>query len=210
MLEPIRHLLDNFHVILASSSPRRNELLTTLGLKFEVIPSKFNEDLDPKAFSNYGTFATETAYHKVLEVSGRVPYNVSKPQLIIGADTIVTLDGKMFGKPNNHDEAFKYLNELSDRTHTVYTGVALKSAEHEIKFHTSTNVKMAKLSEEVIKAYINTGEPMDKAGAYGIQGVGATLIEKVDGCYFTVMGLPLHETSKHIIKLCEEIKRKQS
>ncbi|XP_039280305.1 probable bifunctional dTTP/UTP pyrophosphatase/methyltransferase protein isoform X2 [Nilaparvata lugens] len=161
MLEPIRHLLDNFHIILASSSPRRSELLTNLGLKFDVIPSHFEEDLDPKSFPNYGNFAAETAHQKVLDISRRIPPDVSRPQLIVGADTIVTLDGKMFGKPKNQDEAFNYLSELNNRTHTVYTGVALKSAELEMKFHTCANVSMAKLSEEVIKAYINTGEPIE-------------------------------------------------
>ena len=111
--------------------------------------------------------------------------------IIIAADTLVYIDGKVLGKPRDSDEAFEMLRLLSGRMHMVYTGVALVRGEHEHIFSDATNVYFRSLSDEEIRAYIATGEPFDKAGAYGVQERGAVLVERVDGDYFTVVGLPI-------------------
>ncbi|XP_075214137.1 dTTP/UTP pyrophosphatase [Lycorma delicatula] len=207
MLQPVRHILDEVKIILASSSPRRSEILHSLGLKFDVIPSKYEENLNPKDFSDYGDFVMKTAYNKVIEVAERVPDNNSLSTVIIGSDTVVSFNGKIYGKPKDKGEAFTFLNELSGKVHTVYTGVVIKSPFEVTQFYTSTDVKMAHLEKDVIEAYIETKEPLDKAGAYGIQGIGGSLIEKVNGDYFTVMGLPVHETCKHLVEVCKRLKQ---
>lgn len=203
MLEPVKHILSSKRIILASGSPRRRELLHNIGVKCEIIPSTFEENLDPKSFTP-DAFVTETAKFKVLEVAERLSSDVRSPDLIIGCDTTVALGGTMLGKPSNKENAFEMLSMLSGKAHTVYTGVVLKTPSKTVSFCESTKVYFAKLSPEVIKSYIETGEPMDKAGGYGIQSIGGSLIEKIDGDYFTVMGLPLCSLSKHILQLLEE------
>ncbi|XP_013135952.1 PREDICTED: maf-like protein THA_448 isoform X2 [Papilio polytes] len=137
-------------------------------------------------------FVEETALQKVLEVDDRLNNQSHKPDVVIGADTMVTLDGEMFGKPTSEREAFQMLKRLSGRTHTVYTGVVVKSFDEIVKFTEKTNVVFGEIDDEQIQGYIATGEPMDKAGGYGIQGVGGTFVERVEGDYFTVVGLPLY------------------
>lgn len=198
MLEPIKHALDFQRIVLASVSPRRSEILHTVGLNFEIMPSLFEEDLDPHKFQSHGDYAVETAYRKVLDVSERLSKDLNPPDVIIGADTVVSLDGKIFGKPEDTKMAYKFLEQLSGRQHTVYTGVVIKTKEATIKFYESTNVQMAYLAEDVIRGYIRTKEPMDKAGAYGIQGFGGSLIEKIEGDFYNVIGLPLYSFCKHL------------
>ncbi|KAJ9595956.1 hypothetical protein L9F63_012849, partial [Diploptera punctata] len=190
MLEPVKHILQSQRIVLASGSPRREEILRGVGLKFEVCPSLYEEDLDPANYKNHGDFVVDTATNKVKEVAERLASDA--PDLIIGADTMVSMDGKVYGKPKTEEKAITMLRELSGRAHTVFTGVVLHAGGHVVKFSESTKVFMAPLSEQVIQAYVNTGEPLDKAGAYGIQGVGGSLIEKIEGDYFNVMGMPLH------------------
>ncbi|XP_026726665.1 uncharacterized protein LOC113493066 [Trichoplusia ni] len=192
MLQPIKHILKEKLIILASGSPRRKELIENIGLKVELCPSLFEEDLDPKNFSSFSEFVEETALQKVLEVENRLKSSGRIPDVVIGADTMVTLDKEMFGKPTSEEEAFQMLSRLSGRGHTVYTGVVIKSVDKVIKFTEKTDVVFGKLEEQQIRGYIATGEPMDKAGGYGIQGVGGTFVEKVEGDYFTVVGLPLY------------------
>jgi len=202
MLEPVKHLLSTKRIILASGSPRRRELLQNIGIKCEIIPSTFEEDLDPKKYSP-DAFVTETAKFKVLEVSERLSSDARPPDLIIGCDTTVALGDAMLGKPSSKENAFEMLTMLSGKPHTVYTGVVLKTPLKTVSFCESTKVYFTKLSPEVIQSYIETGEPMDKAGAYGIQGIGGSIIEKIDGDYFTVMGLPLCSLSKHILEILD-------
>lgn len=129
-----------------------------------------------------------TALGKCLEVAERLKHDAPPPDLIISADTIVTLDGKVYGKPKKDEVALEMLGELVGKTHVVYTGVVTKYKDEIVKFTESTKVTFGRATKEQIQGYVDTGEPLDKAGGYGIQGVGGCLIEKIDGDYFTVVG----------------------
>ena len=172
--------------ILASASPRRAELLKQIGLDFKIIPSTFQESTSLR--SDPVELVTDLALNKAQQVA----QNISTG-LIIGADTIVFLEGRILGKPSGVDEANRMLASLSGKIHQVFTGIALIEVpgwKTKVDYET-TRVKFRSLSKRDIDAYISTREPFDKAGAYGIQGKGAILVEGIDGCYFNVMGLPL-------------------
>lgn len=169
-------------LILASGSARRRELMELMGYDFEVIPANANEDIAPAA---PGDFVQNLALEKA-----RAVYAAHPEACVVGCDTIVWLDGEIIGKPANEADAFQILRQLSGRTHAVYTGAAVLFGGREEVFCDETRVSFNPLSDEEILAYIATGEPLDKAGAYGIQGPGSILVERVEGCYFTVMGLP--------------------
>ncbi|XP_063358995.1 dTTP/UTP pyrophosphatase [Cydia amplana] len=192
MLQPVMHVLKQKNIILASGSPRRKELIENIGLKVGLCPSLFEENLDLKSFKSFSEFVEETALQKALEVENRLIGQGKAPDIVIGADTMVTLDGEMFGKPTTKADAFQMLSRLSGRGHTVYTGVVVKAKNETVKFTEKTDVIFGKLNEDQINGYIATGESMDKAGGYGIQGVGGTFVERVEGDYFTVVGLPLY------------------
>lgn len=267
MLEPIRHILSKQRIILASGSPRRLEILKTIGLRFEVETSNFQENLDKHSFSHPCEYVKENAKQKAIEVwnrlssksftsssSGSQADNSSNcPDLVIGADTVVTLYDEIMEKPKDEEDAFEMLKKLSGLKHTVFTGVALVTKTKEspqvkkqassqpsslespsknqhspgthsldqssiatqqqhkqqnpsndtkdylvTTFHESTDVSMAELNDDIIKGYIATGEPFDKAGAYAIQCNGATLVEQIKGDYYNVVGMPLH-------RLCREL-----
>ena len=171
-------------VVLASSSPRRRELLNLIGIAHEVRPANLDESMRPRETPR--RHAERLARDKASAIAMRDPDLIT-----IAADTIVVINRKVLGKPVDKEDAARMLAMLSGREHTVITAVAvsrgkkLRSAIEEVK------VKFRRLREEEIEAYIATGEPMDKAGAYGIQGYGATIVERVEGDYFAVMGLPL-------------------
>jgi len=169
-----------------------------------LCPSTFEEDLDPSSFKNIEGFVKETALQKVLEVDRRLSSGPDRADVIIGADTMVTLDGKLFGKPNDSKDAFRMLSELNGREHIVYTGVVVKNGPKIVKFCEKTSVFFGNLTSEQISAYVATGEPLDKAGAYGIQGIGGTMIERIEGDYFTVMGLPLYRLSSVLFDMFYE------
>ena len=171
-------------IILASKSPRRMELLAMLGLDFTVIPAEGDENADPNA--EPGEMVMWLASQKAEEVAKYHP-----DSLVIGSDTLVFLDGKPLGKPHTEDEAFKMLSSLSGRTHLVCTGVAVIYGDRRIVDFEKTDVEFRELTTEEIWEYIETGEPMDKAGAYGIQGRGSVFIPGIKGDYFNVVGLPL-------------------
>jgi septum formation protein len=180
-------------IILASSSPRRKELLTGLGLEFSVIPSDVSEEMEKS--SSPEEMVKELAYRKAEAVARQVDQG-----LIIGSDTIVVLDGEVLGKPRDKTEAFSMLTRLQGREHEVFSGLSIvdaKTHECETGFQ-STKVQMRSLSDREIRLYIATNEPMDKAGSYAIQGIGATLVERINGDYFTVVGLPLALTAKYL------------
>ncbi|MFE8696880.1 Maf family protein [Cytobacillus sp. FJAT-53684] len=179
------------NLILASSSPRRKELLENLHLTFEVSSSDVDESFDPEL----------TPGEIVMELSNRKARAVSKQypdSFVIGADTVVVLDGTVLGKPVDRMEAFSMLKALAGRTHSVYTGVSIITPQKEIIFNVKTDVVFWELSDEEINAYIDTGEPFDKAGSYGIQGFGSMLVKEISGDYFSVVGLPVSKTVREL------------
>lgn len=174
-------------IILASGSPRRRELLSGLGIKFEIMVDNSSE-IAPKDASPEEVVMT-LAKTKLQNVAKRAPEDA----LIIAADTVVALEKRILGKPKDENEAFEMLTELSGRRHSVYTGIAVgesKSDRIVCEFE-KTDVYFKELENDEIKRYIATGEPMDKAGAYGIQNLGALFVEKIAGDYFNVVGLPI-------------------
>jgi septum formation protein len=174
-------------LVLASQSPRRQELLQSLGVDFLVVPAAINENsIQSKTPAE---LAEATAYAKARWVREEV-----RDGIIIAADTMVVLDeGEILGKPRGKQEAMDMLSRLSGEGHRVITGVAVMDPESgkEKVFHEITRVFFRRLSSAEIERYVDTGEPLDKAGAYGIQGKGALLVERIEGCYFNVVGLPL-------------------
>ena len=181
-------------VILASQSPRRRELLSLVGIAHAVQPADIDEtqwpDEEPRAHCE------RLAREKVAAVAEREP-----KALVIGSDTIVILDGEVLGKPNDEAEARATLARLSGRSHTVMTAVAVRWRGQERSAVEEVGVTFHALSAEQIAEYVATREPMDKAGAYGIQGYGATIVARVDGDYFAVMGLPL----QRLVRLLAEL-----
>jgi len=178
-------------LILASASPRRQQLLSQLGLKFSVEPSNLDEDLNLKM--EFGPYAASLALKKAMAVAKK-----HQKGLVLGADTIVVLDDKILGKPHTFEEAQEMLTSLSGRWHRVFTGLSLvdASTKRYVSDFEESRVKFKELSSLEIQNYIKTGEPMDKAGAYGIQGKGALFVEKIEGDYYNIVGLPLFRLSK--------------
>ncbi|MDF2987921.1 MAG: maf [Eubacterium sp.] len=187
--------MDN--IILASASPRRQQLLNQIGLLFTVTPSKIDEVMDQNLEPSQ--VAMSLASQKCIDIATQTKHN----SLVIGADTIVVKDNKLLGKPKNEQEAFDMLKDLNGAWHEVVTGVCLcrTSDMKTISDFETTRVKIAKKSDEFFKSYIATGEPFDKAGAYGIQGYGSLLVEKIEGDFFNVMGLPLFKLSCMLEKI---------
>jgi len=169
-------------VILASASPRRRELMTLIGIPHEVRPADIDESYLP------GEVPRDHALRLAREKAQRIS---DSEAVVVGSDTIVVVDGEVLGKPRDEREAARMLERLSGRTHTVITAVAVSWRGHVVADAESVEVRFHQLSDQHISDYIATGEPMDKAGAYGIQGFGATIVAGVDGDYFAVMGLPL-------------------
>lgn len=173
-------------IILASSSPRRKEILAMCGLDFDVMPSDCDENIRADSPEE---LVLKLSQLKCSDVAGRA----QKDRLVVGADTIVVFEGLILGKPADGADAFRMLRALSGNTHTVYTGVSIKDTDtgKNISFYEQTDVTMYGVPDEILRRYIETGEPMDKAGAYGIQGKGAFLVKKIDGDFYTVMGFPI-------------------
>jgi septum formation protein len=183
-------------LILASASPRRRELLERLGLPFEVWPSGVEEVLAPGVPAP--ALATALARAKAREVADRLRAADGAPALVLGADTLVVLEGRPLGKPVSRDEARAMLRTLRGRNHEVVTGLALCEApgERETAEAVTSRVVMRPYGDAEIEAYVATGEPDDKAGAYAVQGAGGQLIARVEGCYTNVVGLPLRTTAR--------------
>ena len=171
-------------IILASQSPRRRELLALIGIPHDVRPADLDERVWPGEVPE--AHAERLARSKAEAIAAREPGTV-----VIGADTIVVLDGDILGKPNDEAEAAATLRRLAGRTHTVHTAVAVARNGQTVSGVESVEVTFRPLTDTQIETYIATGEPMDKAGAYGIQGYGAVIVERVHGDYFAVMGLAL-------------------
>ena len=178
-------------IILASSSPRRIELLKSLGLKFKVIPAdieeKFDRNLSPVQI------ACKLAEEKAEVIKQKIK---DSSAIIIAGDTIVVLGKKILGKPRTKKEAEQMLSLLSGKTHIVVTGLCVIQGKKKVVSHVSTKVRFHKSNKSIIRGYVNSGEPMDKAGAYAIQGKGVILVEKIQGDYFNVIGLPLLKLSE--------------
>jgi septum formation protein len=182
------------NIILASNSPRRREILSQLKLEFEVVPSDFEEapvDMEPHELVEH------FAHMKALDVYGRLRDNMPEDAYIIGSDTIVYCE-KIMGKPSNDEDAYQMLETLSNREHQVISGLSVikGSTGQVITMHECTKVWMRELEESEIINYISSREPMDKAGAYAIQGIGSLFVEKIQGCYFNVVGLPVNKFFK--------------
>ncbi len=178
-------------LILASGSPRRKQLLEQAQLVFSISTSSVDESFEP----------TQTPDQVVEELAKRKAHDVflsHEDSIVIGADTIVSINGEILGKPNNEEEAKEMLRLLSGKNHDVYTGVAIISNEKTVIFHERTIVSFLPLEESDIESYIASGEPFDKAGSYGIQGLGALFVNQIHGCYFTVVGLPLARTVREL------------
>lgn len=184
--------------ILASGSPRRKELLKLIVTEYSCIPADIeetcSENILPTKMPEY--FAFIKANHIAKQ---------NKNSIVIGADTAVFLDDKMLGKPKDKCEAVKMLKALSGRTHKVITGCAIIQNEKVFKFSVETDVSFFELSDCEIQNYVATGEPMDKAGAYGIQGFGSLLIKEINGDYFNVVGLPVSRLNKELKKFVAEL-----
>ncbi len=185
-------------LVLASSSPRRRELLTQAGYQFEVRPAHIPEDPlpgeDPIVYvTRLAREKAEAVYRELTEGEAKsgTPHLDGQSLAVLGADTTVTLDNTILGKPEDAPDAARMLRLLSGRTHRVITGVALTTAEGTEVAAEATAVRFLTLSDQDISAYVASGEPMDKAGAYAIQGRAARWIPRIEGCYFNVMGLPL-------------------
>lgn len=178
-------------LILASNSPRRKEILEMLGYEFEIKPSSADENI--KKMSPSKT-VEELSLRKALAVER------TQKDIVIGSDTIVCLGDKILGKPIDENDAKKMLISLSGKAHTVYTGVTVLREEKTITKAISAKVYFRELSENEIDRYIQTGEPLDKAGSYGIQGKGAAFIEKIEGDFYAVMGLPACYVSQTLSK----------
>ncbi len=182
-------------LVLASRSPRRAQLLGMLGLAFDVAPADVDEMLlpgeEPKAH------AERLAREKALAVAPRWP-----DALVVGSDTVVVVDGDVLGKPRDEEHAVAMLMRLQGRVHTVETGIAVAyDGEHALAALESVAVTFRAFDGQTAQEYVRTGEPMDKAGAYGIQGLGSTLVERIEGDYFAVMGLPV----VRLVRLLDQI-----
>lgn len=185
--------LEQYEIILASKSPRRRQLLNDLGLKFSVgsmdVPEEFPEGLGMTEIPVYLAELKAEAFRPELREN----------QLVITADTIVWLDGKVLGKPSDYDDGYRMLKGLSGKKHEVITGVCLLSSKKKISFFALTDVWFKSLTEEEIHYYLENFRPYDKAGAYGIQEwIGYVAINRIEGSFFNVMGLPVQSLYEHL------------
>jgi septum formation protein len=178
-------------LILASGSPRRKQLLEQAQLQFSISTSTVDETITETLSPS--EVVEQLAYKKAHDV-----FMQHNDSIIIGADTIVSINGTILGKPINEEDAFQMLKQLSGKHHDVYTGVALISKEKTVVFHERTVVTFWELTPKEMKDYITSGEPFDKAGSYGIQGLGALFVKKISGDYFNVVGLPLARTVREL------------
>ena len=177
-------------IILASKSPRRREILENTKVRFSIKESQIDEVI--KSNESPKETVMRLAYEKAYDVAQK-----NKDKLVIGADTIVALDNEVLGKPKDQNEAYQMIKRLSNKTHKVITGISLINLKENkiIKDYVVSFVTFKDLSEDSIKDYINTNESLDKAGAYGIQGYGALLVDNIQGDYFNIVGLPISKLS---------------
>ncbi|WP_270179452.1 Maf family protein [Alkalihalobacillus sp. CinArs1] len=191
------------HLVLASGSPRRKELLEQMNLTFDIIVSRFEEHISLSVTP--AELVEQLAYGKASEV-----FNRTQDAVVLGSDTVVTLDGDVLVKPDNREHARQMLTALSGRTHTVYSGVSILSEGQQSSFSVATDVTFWELTDSEISQYLDTDEPYDKAGAYGIQGFGAAFVKCIQGDYYSVVGLPISRTLRELAAfgIVQEIQHK--
>jgi len=185
--------MSDVKLILASKSPRRRELMEKLQIPFACEPSDVEENVPAEI-----TVEKTAEFLSKIKAEDVYLHHKGEGITVIGSDTIVVLDGEIYGKPKDRADAFNMLRNLSGKTHFVLTGVTLVSDLKEESFTVATEVEFYDLTDGQIENYLDTGEPFDKAGAYGIQGYGALLVKKINGDYYTVMGFPIAEISRRI------------
>jgi len=185
------------NIILASKSPRRKELLENIGLKFSVKPAEIEEI--HRGVESIGEIVIDLAEQKGEAVKALMFHE----RLIIASDTIVVINGQILNKPDDRDHAFEMLRTLSGNVHSVFTSLYVSDAYKNavVKEFTETKVEFFRMTDDQINAYLDTHEPFDKAGAYGIQGYGSKFIKKIDGCFFSVMGFPVPLFSQKMYEL---------
>lgn len=187
--------LFKFKILLASASPRRQELLSQMGFDLQIVRLPTTEETYPQ-----NLFREEIAVYLAEKKAGTYN-NLQENEILITADTIVWMDGKVLGKPENYSDAFQMLKFLSGKKHYVLTGVCIKSLNKTVVFHAETMVKFAELSDEEIRFYIENYKPYDKAGAYGIQEwIGKVGIEYIEGSYYNVVGLPVQRLYRELLR----------
>lgn len=182
-------------LVLASQSPRRMELLKFLGLQFDIIPSTIDEKSDLK---DPAEFVRTLAVEKATDVIAQLKSKQAGRSLVLGADTIVVLNNEILGKPTSREDAYQMLMRMSGRCHRVFTGVTLidtHSGAIETR-HETSNVYFRSLDPTEVRCYVKTNEPMDKAGSYALQGTASAFVEKIEGCYTNIIGLPIPLTVK--------------
>jgi septum formation protein len=184
--------MNNKTIYLASRSPRRAELLQQMGLNFTVLPSDVDETPLMNELSHH--YVVRLAAEKAQACFAKLRSDGADIYPVLAADTTVSVDGRILGKPQDDEDAFQMLSAMSGRWHEVHTGIAVATLEGVKTAISTTRVEMAKFSDAKILAYVATGEPRDKAGAYGIQGLASTMIKRIEGSYSGVMGLPIYET----------------
>lgn len=185
--------MDKKTIYLASRSPRRAELLQQIGLNFTVLPSDIDETPLLNELSH--EYVVRLAAEKAQACFAKLQMDQADLYPVLAADTTVSVDGRILGKPQDDADAFQMLSSLAGRWHEVHTGIAVATTTGVKTAISTTRVEMPKLSDEKILAYVATGEPSDKAGAYGIQGLASTIIKRIEGSYSGVMGLPIYETA---------------
>jgi septum formation protein len=191
-------------IVLASSSPRRQELLRAAGILFEAVPAEIDESVRPG--ESLEQHALRLAIEKAERVAAARP---GEARPVVSADTIVVIDGAVLGKPESPQQAAEMLRRLAGRTHAVLTGLCVidPPSGRRLAGVVSTGVRFAPLSEEEIREYVDSGEPMDKAGAYAIQGLASRFVEGIEGCYFNVVGLPIPTLYRMLRQLaCQRIR----
>lgn len=186
------------NLILASSSPRRKELLETLRLSFAISSSEVDESFDPN-------LSPEEVVMELAERKAQAIFKDNPDAFVLGSDTIVVADNRILGKPADEAEAFSMLKSLSGKQHNVFTGVSIVSPSSSTRFYEKTEVWFWELTDDEIRAYVKSGEPLDKAGAYGIQQLGSMLVKKIHGDYFAVVGLPVARTVRELKRLGYEL-----
>ena len=185
--------MDKKTIYLASRSPRRADLLQQIGLNFTVLPSDIDETPLLNELSH--EYVVRLAAEKAQACFAKLQMDQADLYPVLAADTTVSVDGRILGKPQDDADAFQMLSSLAGRWHEVHTGIAVATTTGVKTAISTTRVEMPKLSDEKILAYVATGEPSDKAGAYGIQGLASTIIKRIEGSYSGVMGLPIYETA---------------
>ncbi|MDF2558424.1 MAG: septum formation inhibitor Maf [Bacillales bacterium] len=178
-------------VILASTSPRRKELMSLLNVPFVIDAKEVDESFD-------ACLSPAEVVQFLAEKKAKIIAETNPDAIVIGSDTVVVFKNEIIGKPTSTENAIEILEKLSGETHQVYTGVAILNGEVSEVFYEATDVKFFDLTQEEIEWYVATNEPLDKAGAYGIQGYGSTLVEKINGDYFTIVGLPVAKLKRKL------------